>query len=138
MNSPIQTTLCLDIGDRRIGIAHADSQVKLAVPYGVVIVDGTEFEQLQKAIDTIQPELIVAGFPRNQSGAETDQTEKVRRFVEKLDQFHLPIVFQDESLTSVEAEMRLQQRKKQYSKEDIDAEAAVIILQDYMERTYGH
>ena len=55
----------------------------------------------------------------------------------RLEAFNLPIIFQDESVTSVIAEERLQSRKKAYTKADIDAEAAAIILQDYLEAPHG-
>jgi putative holliday junction resolvase len=45
----------------------------------------------------------------------------------------LPIFWQEESLTSVLAEDRLKNSKKDYQKHEIDAEAASIILQDYLE-----
>ena len=47
------------------------------------------------------------------------------------------VVFQDESLTSVIAEERLKSFRRPYTKEDIDAEAASIILQDYIEEKYA-
>ena len=80
---------------------------------------------------------IVAGYPRNQSGEPTKQTELVEKFVEQLAEIDIEadIVFQDESLTSVEAERRLGRVK---DKGEIDAEAASIILQDYLEQEYAN
>jgi putative Holliday junction resolvase len=128
----------LDIGDRRIGVAKADSQVKLAVPYMTIEVDGSEISQLAKMLQDLVPDKLIVGLPRNQSGEETEQSNKVRLFVQKLEGFRIPIIFQDESLTSVEAEARLLRSGRRYTKGDIDAEAASIILQDYMESTYGY
>ena len=82
--------------------------------------------------------MLVVGYPRDQSGGETDQTAKSREFGDSLVQFGIEVVYQDESLTSVIAEDRLKKRGKPYSKADIDSEAAAIILQDYIEANYGH
>ena len=77
----------------------------------------------------------VLGLPRSNEGNETAQSAYVRQFAKTLVE-KLPgakIRFQDESLTSVVAEERLKSRKKQYEKGEIDAEAAAIILQDFLE-----
>ena len=79
-------------------------------------------------------DLIVVGYPRNQSGEPTEQTHKVEAFVKKLREIYDgEINFKDESLTSVLAEERLKSYKKPYAKADIDAYAAAIILEDYLE-----
>lgn len=130
--------LALDIGGRRIGVAKGDTSLRIAHPYTTVIVDGTELTQLERCITDIEPEKIVVGFPRNQSGEPTAQTEEIEKFAEKLKEFNVPVVFQDESLTSVIAEQRLHESGKPYTKEMIDAEAAAIILQDYLEANYGY
>lgn len=74
---------------------------------------------------------LVVGLPRNLDGRDTAQTRAVRQFVEAL-QLDLPIVFQDEALTSQQAEAGLRQRKRGYNRGDVDAEAAAIILTDYL------
>lgn len=130
--------LALDIGGRRIGVAKGDTVLRIAHPYETVVVDGSEFTKLEAIIKDVEPEKIVVGFPRNQSGEATAQTQDVQAFAEQLKRFGIPIVFQDESLTSVIAEQRLIETAKPYTKEMIDAEAAAIILQDYLEANYGH
>ena len=127
--------ISLDVGTKRIGVAKADSNVKIAIPYSTFVVDGTEFEQIAKLSRLYGTEFFVLGLPRNSKGEETAQSQYVRDFATKL-QSVIPgakIAFQDESLTSVEAENRLKSRKKSYAKGDIDCEAAVIILQDFLE-----
>lgn len=131
--------LALDIGGRRIGVAKGDTILRIAHPYRtVLVVDGSELSELQAIVKEVEPETIVVGFPRNQSGEQTAQTETVQAFAEQLKQFGVDTVFQDESLTSVIAEQRLREAGKPYTKEMIDAEAAAIILQDYLESHYGH
>lgn len=126
----------LDVGTRRIGVATASSELPIAVPLTTVIVDGTEVEQIGKIVAEEAAEVIVVGYPRNQSGDPTDQTGIAEAFADKVRQFG-DVVFQDESLTSVMAEDRLKASGKPYEKGDIDALAATIILQDYLEINHG-
>ena len=130
--------LALDVGARRIGVAEADESLRIAHPVTTVIVDGHEIEKLTALVRESQPDKIVVGFPRNQSGEPTSQTTAVETFTKRLHVLNTPVVFQDESLTSVIAEQRLNERKKAYTKEMIDAEAATLILEDYLEANYGH
>lgn len=130
--------LALDVGSKRIGVAEGDESFRIAYPVATVIVDGGEIEKLAGLVTAAQPSRIVVGFPRNQAGEPTEQTKVVEAFAEHLKTFGLPVVFQDESLTSVTAEQRLRERAKPYTKEMIDAEAAAVILQDYLEEHHGH
>lgn len=126
--------LALDVGEKRIGVASGDSVVRIAVPIDTVEVDGAEMEKIARHIVNENPAVIVIGYPRNQSGEATAQSEFVEMFAEKLKDIAPKIVFQDESLTSVLAEERLKSYKKPYTKGDIDAQAAALILQDYLEQ----
>jgi putative Holliday junction resolvase len=128
--------ISLDVGTRRIGVATANSDLPIAVPLTTIEVDGTEVERIGKLVNEQSVDTIVVGYPRNQSGDATDQTGIVEAFAEELRQF-ASVVFQDESLTSVMAEDRLKASGKPYVKGDIDALAAAIILQDYLEIHYG-
>ena len=76
------------------------------------------------------------GMPRSNNGNQTAQSEFVKQFARQVAATipGLKIYFQDESLTSVEAERRLKARKNNYQKGEIDAESASIILQDFIER----
>jgi len=130
--------VCLDVGEKRIGVAVSDGVVRIAVPLETIEVNGNEISAISQIIVSENAEVLVVGYPRNQSGEPTAQTEFVTDFVDKLkDVIDAKIVFQDESLTSVIAEQRLQSFKKPYSKADIDAQAAAIILQDYIEANYA-
>lgn len=118
-------------------MAVADTAIKIAIPLTTIEADGSEIEQIAQLYLNENAYQIIVGYPRNQQGETTAQTAYVEEFVEPLREF-ATIVFQDESLTSVQAEQRLQSRRSPYTKGDIDAEAAAIILQDYMETEYGH
>ena len=129
--------VCLDVGEKRIGVAVGDSDVRIAVPYDTVEVDGNELETIAEIIVRENAEIIVIGYPRNQAGEPTAQTKYVEEFASKLSEMEQRVVFQDESLTSVIAEKRLESFKKPYKKSDIDSQAASIILQDYIEANYA-
>ncbi len=125
--------VCLDVGEKRIGVAVADSTIKIAIAFDTLIVDGTELQKIAEIVIREGAETIIVGYPRNQRGEVTAQTNYVELFAKNLETIVDHIVFQDESLTSVMAEQRLVAMKKPYTKGDIDAQAAAIILEDYME-----
>lgn len=129
--------ICLDIGEKRIGVAVADDSVSIAMPYETIEVDGNELESIAKIIDQQNAKTIVVGYPRNQSGEPTAQTKYVEEFAARLENLDVKVVFQDESLTSVLAEDRLKAHNRPYTKADIDAQAATIILQDYLESRHA-
>lgn len=128
----VKSLVCLDVGEKRIGVAVADLDVRIAVPFETIEVDGHEIEAIAEIVVREGAETIVIGYPRNQSGESTTQTGYVENFAKRLEEVGT-VVFQDESLTSVLAEQQLAVHKKPYSKADIDAQAAAIILQDYLE-----
>ncbi len=128
--------LALDVGEKRIGVARADSTTRIAVPVGYVNVDGSEWQEIARIAKLNNTNFFVLGLPRSNEGNETAQSLYVRNFAKTLIE-RIPgakIRFQDESLTSVVAEERLKSRKKSYEKGEIDAEAASIILQDFLEK----
>ena len=136
--------LALDIGTKRIGVAFADTKVRIAIPRAMIPVDGNELANIAKNLRLEKAEILVCGYPRNSKGEATKQTELVQEFVEKIKAYLVEngqkvpeIHFQDESLTSVLAETQLS-RKRELTRKDradgiVDSEAAVIILQDYLE-----
>lgn len=133
-----QSLVSLDVGEKRIGVAVADTSVRIAIALTTIEVDGNEIQAIAEIAVNEKAETIVIGYPRNQKGEATAQTEYVEAFARQLEDIGPRLVFQDESLTSVIAEDRLKAQKKPYTKGDIDAQAASIILQDYLEAHYGH
>ena len=133
----IKRFLGLDVGEVRIGVAAGDNDVKIAFPLAVIENDETAISKIAEIADAERAELLVIGLPRNARGEETAQSAFSRTFADKLKHSGLKTVFQDESLTSILAEDRLNAKKtkKLPQKGDIDKEAATIILQDYLERT---
>lgn len=128
-----QSLVCLDVGEKRIGVAIADTSIRIAVAFDTIVVDGDELNKIAEIVVREDAKTLVVGYPRNQQGETTAQTSYVERFAAQLKDVVDEIVFQDESLTSVMAENRLIDMKKPYTKGDIDAQAAAIILEDYME-----
>jgi len=126
--------MALDVGEKRIGVALADGAIKIAIPFDTIEVDGMEIDKIARVIADEKIAKIVVGYPRNQSGEATAQTHYAEQFAKALRIFDVPVVFQDESLTSVQAEKILQAQKKPYQKGDIDKLAASIFLQDYLEQ----
>ena len=134
----------LDIGERRVGVAVSDASGTLARPLGVLRLAGLDVD----ALDVVASEVarlaaeedgvgaIVIGLPRRLDGSPTDMTPRVEQFARKLEtKIALPITFQDERLSSREAESRLALRDKDWRsrKARLDAAAAAVILQDYLD-----
>ncbi|MDR0887337.1 MAG: Holliday junction resolvase RuvX [Candidatus Nomurabacteria bacterium] len=133
--------MSLDVGDARIGVALGESGVRIAVPYRTLEVDGHEIAHIFGAIEAKKIRILVVGRPIDQKGRETEQTEKTDAFVQRMVEYHaahtevpdFELVFWGESGTSILAEDILKKAKRNYSKGDIDMQAAAVILQDFME-----
>ncbi len=125
-----RNVLCLDVGERRIGVAIASLEARFPGPLTTLDATKNPKQAIQQLIQEQDVELVVVGLPRNLSGDETAQTAAVRSFVTML---QLPnTVFQDEALTSRKAEAELHLRGKPFAKGDVDALAATYILEDYL------
>jgi len=152
--------LALDIGDRRIGVAISDESQMLARPLTTIARASRreDFESIAKLIAAHGVERVIIGLPRTLRGDEGPQAARVRRYAEALSAaIDAPIAFQDERYTSLEAEERLglelqsfgfaQDRPPNFklqrlgrarsggrrsAAQGVDAAAAAIILQDYL------
>lgn len=129
--------LGLDVGDKRIGVAVASLEARL--PRALRTVERAKFfDELPVIVDQEGITQLIVGLPRNLSGQATTQTQSTEAFVEELrGHTALPITLQDEALTSKQAEAELQARGKTYEKGDIDALAAVYILEDFLAAQTG-
>ena len=134
----------LDVGERRIGVAISDVTGTLARPVGVLRPSGLERDAVSLAaaeVARLAAEedgvgAIVVGLPRHLDGTASDMTARVETFAAKVrEATSLQVVLQDERLTSREAESRLALREKDWRarKAKLDAAAAAIILQDYLD-----
>lgn len=133
-NSDLPCILALDVGGRRIGVALARADIGLASPHTTLINDDQIWDNLRQLIQAEQVGQLVVGLPRGLDGQETAQTATVRDFAAQLQkEINLPFEWQDEAVTSVQAESELRQKGTRYNKEAVDAQAAAIILQDYLD-----
>ena len=134
----------LDVGERRIGVAVSDVTQTLARPVGVIQTAGLEADALDRAaaeLGRLAAEedglaALVVGLPRRLDGTPNEMTLRVEAFAARLGKrTDLPIVLQDERLTSREAESRLALREKNWRarKARLDAAAAALILQEYLD-----
>ena len=133
----------LDVGERRIGVAVSDVSGTLARPVKVLRTTGLDGDALQVSLAEVAHlaadaglDAIVVGLPRRLDGSPNDMTPRVARFADRLrDRAGLAVILQDERLTSAEAESRLAARDRNWRsrKDRLDAAAAAIILQDYLD-----
>ncbi|HSW85547.1 MAG TPA: Holliday junction resolvase RuvX [Candidatus Saccharimonadales bacterium] len=128
-----ESILGLDVGERLVGVAFASLAAGIARPYITLTRNDKFFDSLQKIIDSENVNTLIVGLPRGLDGQSTAQTASVEDFVKRLRQrFNLTIVFQDEAVTSKQAEAELKSRGKVYQRSDIDSLAATYILEDYL------
>jgi len=128
-----QTILAVDVGNVRTGVAVAGVEARLPRPL-------TTFQtnSLMNDIDHLVKDeaaaALVVGLPRNLNGEDTDQTRFARATAEQLKAaIDIPVFFQDEALTSIQAEAELEARGVSYTKADVDALAATLILDDFLQ-----
>jgi putative Holliday junction resolvase len=126
--------LALDIGSRRIGVAIADSDTKMAQPLVTLDVTPGIMRGLSKLIAENNTDCLVCGLPRGIEGQDTEQTRYTLDFIDRLkENVKIPVYTQDEAVTSYKAEQELISRGKPYQKSDIDKLAAVYILEDFLQ-----
>lgn len=136
--------LGIDYGARRIGLALSDATATLASPWRLLQRPPSEAETLRimiKEIDALAKqddglEAVVVGWPRRLDGSPTHQTAIVETFARLLEsKIAVPVILQDERLSSHEAESRLATREPDWRKRKskLDAMAAAVILQDYLD-----
>jgi len=133
MSDNIQFYLALDIGDKRIGVAMANSIARIASPLTTLQVNETIDEQIIALIKQNLINELIVGLPRGLDGQETEQTKKIRDFVDNFkSKTEIPIHLIDEAGTSLKAKEELALRKKGFIKEDVDSLAASYILEDFL------
>lgn len=125
--------VALDIGERRIGVAMASKSNHLSQPYGVINNNEQPMQAILKLVKEHNVSVVVVGLPRGLEGQDTKQTKRVKAFASDLETLlNLPVHYQDEALTSKQAESELHQRGVKYNKEMVDALAATYILNDFL------
>lgn len=131
-------SLCLDVGDKRIGMAISDDLRLTAQNKGVIQRRNlnSDLSEILNIIKTFHVEELVIGIPLNMNGSLGTQAKKVFDFIDKLkSKTDIPIYHWDERLSSsavekvlIEANVRRKKRKRV-----IDTMAAQYILQGYLD-----
>lgn len=136
--------LGLDLGTRTLGIAISDSTHLVATPVTIIRFNDSDYdstiEPLKKLIDENDIGKLILGLPKNMNntiGERATQTLEYKDILEK--QFNIPVIMQDERLSTVSAHNYMLEadmsRKKR--KEKVDGLAASIILQTYLDIERG-
>jgi len=128
--------LCLDMGERRIGVAVSDEGQMLARGLGRIERSGSEVLKIKEFAAKYEVESIVYGLPLRMDGSMSAQTEKTVAFISKLQsEISLPFIPFDERLSSRQAETILLQAdlSRRKRKKHIDKLSAQIILQNYLD-----
>ena len=129
-------TLALDLGDRRIGVALSDATGTLARPLEVFQrrSRAADFAHVAALVQQHEVGAVVIGLPFNMNGTEGQRAAWTRDYGAALGQtVERPVTFWDERLTTVEAEELLQAQGGRSEKRSVDAIAAAIILQSYLD-----
>jgi putative Holliday junction resolvase len=130
--------LGLDVGDRRIGVAFGDSELRMTTPVDVIVrvVMQRDIQSIAEFVRRYDAEQLVVGMPRNMDGTQGAQADLVIAFAEKITQtISVPLQFWDERLSTVEAIQRSHETgaRGKKSRRNLDAIAAAVILQDYLD-----
>lgn len=129
--------LGLDVGERRIGVAIADELGLIASPLGVVNRRKGDLAEVLQLAKERGVDRIVVGMPTSMSGREGPQATSVRLFAEELmaESDDIAITYWDERLTTAVAERAMRQRggKSDRRKGEVDAIAAAVILQGFLD-----
>ena len=128
--------MALDVGTKRIGVALSDFLHITANGHSCVPrhPENEAIEQIKQIAIENKVETIVVGVPINMDGTYGFQSDDCKNFAGKLNGFE--IVFEDERLTSNQAEENLRQRKINFRKNKslVDIESACIILEQYLRK----
>lgn len=126
----------LDVGARRVGVAVSDELGLIASPVEAVDLKRQGIAGVCAVIERFDPERVIIGLPKGMSGREGPQAAETRAFAAELAEcIDRPIVFWDERLTTAMAEQALIDlgHRRKTRKERIDAVAAALILQSYLD-----
>lgn len=134
----------LDLGTRTLGVSLSDITHTIATSYKTIRFNDSDYDSVIPELDTIIKEnkvgKIVLGLPKNMNNSIGERAMTTLEFKEKLENiFNLEVIMQDERLTTVEATNYMLEadisRKKR--KKSVDALAANIILQTYLDKEKG-
>jgi putative Holliday junction resolvase len=131
----LQTLLGFDYGRQRIGVAVGQGITGTASALCTVgtVRDTPDWLRITTLINEWRPEALVVGLPRHADGSDSDSTQAARTFAQQLEaRYRLPVFTMDERLSS-HAAAALLQRDGRNASTGLDAVAARIILQDWLD-----
>lgn len=131
----LRTVLGFDYGHKRIGVAVGQLLTRSATPLTRVDSRGNkpDWAAIARLIDEWKPDALVVGIPYHMDGSEQPTTAAARRFCRQLEGRHrLPVYTAEERLSSYVVESRLSGATDSCA--DIDALAAQVILQDWLQQ----
>lgn len=135
-----ETVMAFDFGEQRIGIAIGETLLGEARALATVAEAANEprFAAIGKLIATWQPGRLVVGLPCHDDGRQHDFAPRCERFARQLaGRFGLPVELADERYTSCAAAERLGGDRLKH-KSRLDAEAAAVILQAWLDQHHAH
>lgn len=131
--------LALDLGTKRIGVAVSDDQQ--ITTRAVTIIERQSWKKVLKQIVSFLNEFdavgLVLGLPYNTDGTESEMSQEARRLARNFSlSINVPVFLQDERVTTFEARGNLWERglNDREIRQKLDAEAAAIILSDFISR----
>jgi putative Holliday junction resolvase len=128
--------LALDVGERRTGVALSDPSGWLASPLTVLRCASRDEEMsaVVELADKHSVSRVIVGYPRSLDGTVGPQAQRVDRYVEQL-RHHLavPVITWDERLSTAQAERLVHESGRRVRRDTIDAAAAAVILQGYLD-----
>ncbi|MGE5096692.1 MAG: Holliday junction resolvase RuvX [Betaproteobacteria bacterium] len=139
---PAGTVLAFDYGVKRIGVAVGETALGIASPLGAIREESNSarFAQIARLVSEWRPATFVVGRPRHSDGSAHEVARLAEKFARRLTARHrIPVVFVDETLSSAAAEQALREARTRARRAgDVDAMAAAIILQSYLDDPAGH
>ena len=136
------TLIGFDFGERRIGVAVGETGARIASPLGAIeeSANDARFREIEKLVREWRPAGFVVGLPRHADDSEHAIARLAEKFARRLRaRYHVPVMMVDETLTSATAEAQLRgARTRAGRKGDVDALAATLILQSFLDDPEAH
>lgn len=128
--------LGLDVGEKRIGVAVSDPGRSLARSLQVIErgPKGGDLEVIGQLVRELDISCIVVGYPRSLDGTIGEQAKRVERYARELERgLSVSVVLWDERFSTVTAERLMRETGRKEGHRGIDAVAAALILQSYLD-----
>lgn len=134
-----ETIIAFDFGLRRIGVAVGQQVTNSANPLETVgnSDSGPDWPRIKSIVREWRPQRLIVGMPTHTDGSPSDIGNAVRKFIDDLGRFDLPVETVDERYSSIEAEAVLRSQREaglrgRISKEAIDSAAATFIAERWL------